>query len=145
VFAALTLLGSGLAAIGSILPWVIVVAPFVGSVSVTGVQGDGLFTLILGVLGVVLGVVRLVRPGIPAPVQRASLPLGLIIAIIGIVDLARFASTAGRLAGVPFATVSIGPGIPVLLVGAAVAMVGGIVVSRNPVPRVPPGAAGPGW
>jgi len=53
--------GVGLMILGSMLPWITVVAPFVGSISRSGVEagGDGIITLVLGVITVGIGLSRI--------------------------------------------------------------------------------------
>ena len=50
------LLGVGaMVAFAAMLPWVSVTAPFVGQISVAGTEGDGVITLVLGVLAALCG------------------------------------------------------------------------------------------
>ena len=82
----ITGLGAIVAVIGSMTPWATITAPLLGSVSVNGTQGDGLITLILGLvaIGLAIGIASAVSPrGFAA---GASI-IGGIIFIIAAVDL----------------------------------------------------------
>jgi hypothetical protein len=47
--------GGLLFALGAFLPWIKVTAPFVGSLSVSGMEGDGIFFLVGGLFIAALG------------------------------------------------------------------------------------------
>jgi hypothetical protein len=54
------LLGAGaLLVVGALLPWATVIAPFVGTISAAGTDGDGVITLVLGLLVGACGIVGL--------------------------------------------------------------------------------------
>ncbi|WP_234028091.1 hypothetical protein [Pseudonocardia dioxanivorans] len=143
IFAIVTVVGGLLTAIGSFLAWVTVQAPIFGSISVAGTEGDGKITLVLGILVLIIGVLRLIRPSIPALVQRLPIVLGIIAAALGIYVIIRLGSQIGQIEELPGASVSVGFGLIMTIVGAVVSVVGGIVVSSQR-PTVPGGVAGLG-
>ncbi|GAY11075.1 MmcQ/YjbR family DNA-binding protein [Pseudonocardia sp. N23] len=151
IFAIITVVGGLLAAVGSFLPWVTLQAGTFGSLSVAGTEGDGIITLIVGILIVAVGVLRLLKPSIPALVQRVPILLGLIVVGLGVYVIINLNSTmaeagaaTGGLAGelADAFDFSLGFGLIMTIVGGVVAVVGGIVVSKASAPAVPPGVAG---
>lgn len=124
------ILGGALIAGGSLLPWVQATAAFVGSVSRSGIDGggDGVITLIAGIVVAVVGLFAMVQPG-----QEGIFALGAIGGLVagGIAILshneatdrvAQFSATAGDLG-----TATVGAGLWVVGAGAAVALVAGAV------------------
>lgn len=76
--------GAAAIAVGSLLPWASVTGPFVGTVQVNGTNGDGVITLVLGVVVALLGF-----PLVKAATSRARVIAALVIALIaGVVCLA---------------------------------------------------------
>jgi hypothetical protein len=113
--------GGALMAIGSVLPW-LTARTGLGTVSVLGTEGDGVFTLIGGALIALLGLVRLERR--PSPAGRfAIVALGLGGLAIGVLDIT---ATNERLAALNPELVagSIGAGLYVLLLGSVVSIFG---------------------
>jgi len=127
--AAVILVGGALVAIGSFLPWA--TATGLVSVSKSGLDGgDGIFTLPLGVVIALLGLSRLQRSGLPG--NR------LVMVILGIiaVGLAWFegATIQGRLdaAASAYAVYSLGMGIYVMGVGGVLVVLVSIFGERGP-------------
>lgn len=115
--------------IGAFLPWATVTAPFLGTISKNGIDGDGVFTLVAGVVVAVLGFPlisqRALKPGRGIPIAIVS---GL-AAAIGIYDLVDVNNAANDLEG-PVAA-SAGAGLYLTAAGAVAALVGGIMVRRS--------------
>lgn len=130
--AVLIILGGLLIALGSFLPWITATAPFIGTVSRSGLDGggDGILTLIAGVIAVALGVGRLTTSGMPAFFQVSAIIVGLIAGAVVFVnhsDLSmRVDSFAGEGGGL--GTASIGVGFWTIVVGTAFTVVGGVVL-----------------
>lgn len=71
--------GAGLV-LGSFLPWATVVAPLVGTISRSGMDGgDGILTLLLGALAIVAGIRLLQRP--------ATKGESIAVAVVGVLSL----------------------------------------------------------
>jgi hypothetical protein len=135
--AVLVILGGLLIAIGSFLPWLTATAPFVGTISRSGLEGggDGIFTLVAGVLTIAVGVGRLTLSTMPGPLQGSAVLTGLIAGGVmaanysdlgGRVD--RFSAQSGNVG-----TAGIGVGFWTIIVGAAFAVIGGLAIRRRPV------------
>ena len=128
-FSVLTVVGGAMVASGSLLPWITAIDNYGNTASFTGmvagVRGDGPYVLGCGVIALCLGVARLVssiRPGL----QRLPILFALFAGYAAVVDL----DAISRLS-CPGLLIASGPGLYAVLVGAAVATVGGFVVSRD--------------
>jgi hypothetical protein len=123
--------GGLLMAIGSFLDWVKITAPFIGTVTKAGTEGDGMLTLAAGVVVAILGIAVLNRrPHKAIPVALALLSLGgLAVVIVDAQDIAhRFADiNDSTTSGISVAT-SYGPGLWVVALGAVTAAVGTIML-----------------
>jgi hypothetical protein len=141
--AIMTGLGGLLIVFGSFLPWLTATAPFVGTISVNGMQGgDGVITLVLGVITILIGVTRLTATKMPARLWRSSIVTGVITGALAIYDYNQVqeritgAKTAAKATGdLPFdipVVANVGTGIWALFVGAALAILGGMLVRKIP-------------
>ncbi|ODU24648.1 MAG: hypothetical protein ABT15_00035 [Pseudonocardia sp. SCN 73-27] len=151
IFGIVTAVGGLLAIVGSFLPWVTIRAGAFGSLSVAGIEGDGIITLIVGVLILAVGILRLVKPSIPALVQRLPILFGLVVVAIGVYVIINLNSTMAAAGGAgggiaadlaAALDISLGFGLIMTIVGGVVAIVGGVIVSKQRGPAVPPGVAG---
>jgi hypothetical protein len=128
-------LGGLLIVLGSFLPWLTATAPFVGTISRNGMEGgDGIITLILGVVVTILiGVSQLTATRMPALLQRSSIVTGVITGAVAIYD---YVEVQRRIEDVKeqseLISASVGAGIWTLIVGAILAIVGGVVVRNVP-------------
>lgn len=118
--------GGALIALGSFLPWMSATTIF-GTLSKSGLDGggDGLFTLAVGALFVVLGLTAL--SGVSDRRRWITVALGSVLAILLVVELADLNK---RVAGIPtsaFAYANVGPGIWVLFLGTAVVFFGAFI------------------
>jgi hypothetical protein len=127
-------LGGLLITVGSFLPWLTATAPLVGTMNVNGMQGggDGIITLVLGVLTVLIAAV-----GVTAmpDVLRLSIITGVITVVVAILaynqaqdKISGAKQAAGEFSGMFIANV--GAGIYVLFVGAGFAILGGLLVRK---------------
>jgi hypothetical protein len=113
--------GAGLI-VGALMPWAVLTAPFVGQLTRSGMDGDGLFTAGMGLVAII---VALVSNG-----SRKYLWLLLLavaaggIALIDIVDIASM--------GDEDVLVSVGTGLYVTLLAAGVLLWAAILVKREP-------------
>jgi hypothetical protein len=127
-------LGGLLIVLGSFLPWLTATAPFVGTITRNGMEGgDGIITLILGVLTILIGVSQLTATRMPALLQRSSIVTGAITGAVAIYD---YVEVQRRIEDVKeqseLISASVGAGIWTLIVGAILAIVGGVVVRNVP-------------
>jgi len=116
------LIGCGVAAVGAFLPWVSVVTIF-GTFNMAGTSGDGRFALVIaGVLAALIASRKAPR------FMLAVAVLSVIFAVGEYVHISTSLSNAGDTEG---ATMSIGIGVPVMLVGFIVALVGVVKARRS--------------
>jgi hypothetical protein len=133
--ATMTLLGGVLIVVGSFLPWLTATAPLVGTISRNGMEGggDGIFTLILGVITILIGVTQFTATNMPTLLQRSPIITG---AITGIVAVINYLDVQQRIEDVreesELIAASVGAGIWTLVVGAVLAIVGGVLVRKLP-------------
>lgn len=124
------LLGAGLIIVGSVMPWLTATTAF-GTVSVNGTDGDGVLTLLLAG-GVLLTFVTV-------PNRRSQLRHGLSLAgglLVGTIALIDMVEANERIADAADASqdavqASIGPGLWLVLAGAAAVVVGAVMSSRE--------------
>lgn len=112
------LIGAGAIIIGSMLPWATARSVF-GSMSMSGIEGDGVITL---VLGAGLALAAWLRPGRRGWQAATLTGAGLVLAV-GILD----AVIIGGVVGDQYATASIGAGLYIVLIGAA--LTGGATIA----------------
>jgi hypothetical protein len=126
--AALVMAGGAAAIVGAFLPWATITAPFVGTISKAGIEGDGMFT---AALGAGIGVVGWMA-------QRAAWPRVLAVvaflAIVGLGGIAAFeySNVSSAVDGMP-TTVLASVGIGIYLTGAAsvLAMIGWALLRKD--------------
>jgi len=136
--ALITIFGGVLLIVSAFLPWLSAQA-FVASVSRNafqlgdqmGFSPDGLVLVLLGLVAVLIGATRLMKASLPRWVQRSPIIVGIgallvpISEVGAINDLARQVSTASDLA-----TASVGFGVWLAILAAAVTVVGGFVLRK---------------
>jgi hypothetical protein len=95
--------------------------------------GDGIITLILGVVTILISVSQLTATRLPALLQRSSIATGIITGAVAIYD---YVDVQRRIQDVKEQTelisASVGAGIWTLIVGAILAIVGGVLVRNVP-------------
>lgn len=135
------LMGGGIIALGSFLPWVSATGPFVGPFSRTGLDGggDGGMTLIAGGLVALAGIRMLARSGRPAASVLLTLA-GAAIATVVVVN--EMGSAQSRLNAITPAYVgaAIGVGLFVVLVGVGLSVVGLFLPREAHLPLAEPDA-----
>jgi hypothetical protein len=122
--------GAILVAIGSVLPWASVAVPFNGQLDIAGTEGDGMFTLVLAFAVILLGVVGL-NGRLGVGVSIAALVGSAAALITGLVDITHIARIGGdnlNLFGTEFAGPSVGVGLVLVLIGAAVSILGTVIL-----------------
>ncbi len=121
----LSLIGGGLVLLGSFLTWATVTVGIgslgvSGTVGVSGTDGDGQITLVLGLVIVGIGVVGLMgRPRF----WLISLIAGCLAALVAVIDIVDVSRTVSQVQGA-YMHASVGIGLWVVLVGAVVGVVG---------------------
>jgi hypothetical protein len=95
--------------------------------------GDGIITLILGVVTILISVSQLTATRLPALLQRSSIATGIITGAVAIYD---YVDVQRRIQDVKEQTelisASVGAGIWTLIVSAILAIVGGVLVRNVP-------------
>jgi hypothetical protein len=107
--------------IGSFLPWATVVTIF-GNISKAGTDGDGVLTMLLAGGAAALSLAR------KAP--RAIIVMLALTAVVAVYDIADVARLGGE--GEDSVDVSVGFGLWIVAIGAAVAIWGAIQRRRRP-------------
>jgi hypothetical protein len=128
------MLGGLVVAIGSILPWAKAESIF-GTVSKNGTQGDGMITLVAGIVAILAGVIVLAAEKHNIAVLFAALAaLGILV-----VTIWNFVDISGRAPGLwtDYTAVKAGEGIYIALLSGALVLIGTIVervgaLKRNP-------------
>lgn len=94
--------------VATFLPW----AKIMGLISVTGFEGDGKYTLIAGIIALVLILTK------KAPLW-AALVLGLVVAVVGVIDINGMSNSIQAIGGMgegnPFADLAVEIGIGLYL------------------------------
>jgi hypothetical protein len=139
--AVFTLLGGILIIVGSFLSWMTVVGNM-GAVDISGMAGgrDGVITLVLGVIVLGIGLVRLASRVYPFLQLVPVIICGAITLVIGAADLQNINAWVNSNPDTYHFIRSTGPGPYLVIVGAIVAIVGGLILSRRSQPdtlRVP--------
>jgi hypothetical protein len=132
--ATMTVLGGLLIVLGSFLPWISLTAPFIGTVTRNGMEGgDGIITLMLGVVTILIGVTQFTATRLPGFLHRSSIVTGAItgaVAIYDYLDVQRRIEDAKEQSELIAA--SVGAGIWTLIVGAVLAIIGGVLIRKLP-------------
>lgn len=122
------LVAAGIAAviIGALLPWVTITAVFIGTVSLAGTEGDGVLTLILGIVAAAVGfqIVFLGRP-MSRTIGIAIAILALIIGGIAGYDMVNIQSAIGDISTEGLAKANIGIGLWITGLGALTLLAAG--------------------
>jgi len=115
------LAGAVIAGIGTLMPWAVVETPF-GTLSRAGVQGDGLFILILAAIAGILGAVMLTRR--PSGGLRTAVVVALGIGLVIVsYDWAHITTT----------DIQVGPGVYLTVIGSLIGGVGAMLPGTKPV------------
>lgn len=136
--AIVVLVGAAGMAIGAFLPWVKVTAPFVGTISVAGMDGggDGVFFLVLAALAGLWGLAALNGRVWRRPVA------GVVAAIALALDLYEYSHVSSRITNAPD-TIAASVGSGIILIGfAAVATLIGVYLMRPTTTNTPASAGG---
>jgi hypothetical protein len=122
-------IGGAVVAVGSLLPWGMVTSPL-GTMSISGVSGDGVFSLILGCA---LGAVALIQLTTRAPrayLLYVAIGLSFVTGAFGLWKIGDLNDAIDHNANA-FATSAIGPGLHLVIVGAGLAFLGAVLASRR--------------
>ncbi len=116
---------SGIAMIvGSLMPWETISSVY-STIHYMDAEGDGIFTLVIGVLVVVAALVAKETPGTYGSVLAGI--FSLLGGILSLIDLFGVSSITGYVTGV---SSPVGAGMYVIFIGAVVGVIGGFM--RNP-------------
>lgn len=136
------LIGAGLTALGSFLPWLTATAPFVGTISTSGLDqgGDGVITLVLGIVLALTGFALLQRREPTRRLAWLTVAAGLGAAGVAAIDLlnvqvrAAMLKTDLELSQNMFAdsvTISAGMGLYAIMLGGFLALAAGAMVLKR--------------
>jgi hypothetical protein len=114
----LVIVGSALLIIGSFMPWGVMRSVF-GTMTVNGMEGDG---LIIAGIGMIILLIAVLRDGTPGRLySNGAFILSLIAGIVSVLAIGR---VSGIAAESEYATISTGAGLYACLLGATIAVVG---------------------
>ncbi len=127
---AVILIGGALAALGSFLPWITATAAFVGTINRNGLDGggDGLITIALGIVIILLGVALLARSGNPRTARIGAAICGLALGWVAVADINSINERIRSLNST-LAAASVGMGIIVIAFAAVLVLVGAFLPS----------------
>ena len=124
------LLGAAIAAvIGALLPWARIdlsFGPAGLSEDVDGTEGDGVITLVLGILLGAVAVLALATRGVARWAAVVGIVAAVIVTAIAIIDIVDVNRTAGDIS--PLVDVSVGAGLWVTLIAGLAGIVGGVLM-----------------
>lgn len=118
------LVGAVVIVVGALLPWVTVSTAF-GTISVSGTEGDGVITLVCGVIAAALLVLGRGRK----TAAILAMLVGGLVAAVGLYDLVNVSAAAADVNGL--ARASAGVGLWVTLVGGATTAVCSLVAAAQ--------------
>jgi hypothetical protein len=120
-----TIAGGILLAFGSLLPWRTATFPLGGTISIAGVEGDGVLTLVLGIVVGATGLVIAMQDG-----SRVASAFGVIAAVassfITYIAFASAKETIDIVEAAGLSTATIGIGLWMVAVGAVAGLIGTI-------------------
>jgi hypothetical protein len=128
--ATLMIVGAAALVVGSFLPWISAAAPFIGTVNFAGTEGDGKITLVLGIVGLVLGLICLSNP------QKTLLWIAGVMGLVGVAVAGYDAGNISNKLGDATAssngllTATVGIGLWLSIAGGVVLIVG-VLMSMN--------------
>jgi hypothetical protein len=127
--------GAALIVVGAFLPWAVVRAALLGQISKAGTEGDGVFTLIGGLVVAGLTFWFFSRG------NALGVGVAVIAALVGALALWDTLDVQSRFSSLnsTYAQGSVGSGLYVTIVGAIGAFIGGVMMSRvkGPAPATP--------
>jgi hypothetical protein len=132
----LMILGALGLVIGPFLPWASMTAPLVGTVTITGMKGDGIIFLVVGILLLLDSLTRKPKPGHNAGVLR--LIFGVASLLLALYDLINIFNVVNNPQSRLIVS-SVGIGVPVILIGALLYLAG----AAQKVPDLIPASAAP--
>ena len=90
------LISSGVAILGSLLPWATVSAGIFGSMSVRGTEGDGTFIIILAIVAIVLACLKDYKTALPKNFATGIFAIGAVQSVIMLLNLINIGRMAPR-------------------------------------------------
>lgn len=124
--------GGALMAFGAFLPWMTMSAPFVGTISRSGMDGggDGMVALLLGASILAVSIPRVVG-FVPGWLQFCVVFPGAVGVILGVYDYVEVTDRIAKAMTSPMLLGSVGVGLPMILLGSAMTVLSGVVVSQR--------------
>ena len=119
------LLGALGLVIGAFLPWITATAAFIGTMNVSGIDGDGKLTAGIGALLVISGLISKGKPG-----KMYSAASGVFAVIAGLLLISTWSNVSSSVAGLAdneFGMASVGSGLYLSALAAILAAIGGFM------------------
>jgi hypothetical protein len=136
------IVGGLLMVIGSFLPWITARAAFVGTLNRSGVEGgDGVITLILGIVTGLIGIARFTRRELPPWVQRSPIVTALAGGLVVGLDWKDVSDRISDVETGGFASANVGAGLWTIAIGCVIAFVAGFQIRAETTTRsdeIPP-------
>ena len=127
------LISSGVAILGSLLPWATVSAGIFGSMSVRGTEGDGTFIIIFAIVAIVLSCLKDYKTELPKNFATGIFAIGAVqsvIMLLNLINIGRMLGSQGAELKAYGVAVHIGIGFfLVLLAAVATAVFGAMAIS----------------
>jgi hypothetical protein len=108
--------------IGAMLPWGVLTAPFVGTVSIPGTRGDGLITGGIGLLLLISAILYKGKTG-----KAYSIGSAVFGIIAGVISFTKFGALSTISLNDGFADVSIGIGVYLSVIASILTVIGGFM------------------
>jgi hypothetical protein len=125
------LVAGALAIVGTFLPWITVTAAFIGTIGRNGLDGggDGIFTIILGLLIALMGVAILAESGSRNSARLGAVVLAVILLGIAALDIGGVNDRLKSL-GSNAAIGSVGTGLIAIALAGVLAIIGSVLPGR---------------
>jgi hypothetical protein len=130
--ASIILIGGALTVLGSFLPWITATVAFAGTITRSGLDGggDGLITIIVGIVASLLGVALVARTGNSLLLQAGAVICAAIVGLVAGIDINSVNDRLQQLSHTN-STGSVGVGLIVTALAAALMVVGAVVSTRT--------------
>jgi hypothetical protein len=113
------------------MTWAKVQAPLVDH-SIAGTDLDGILTIAIGVVILILALAMMFGPGRHSLLALVAVLIAMIGVVICAIEIATLKDAAHRYENVTSGAVTVGPGLWIAVVGAAIAVFGGLVKRQEP-------------
>jgi hypothetical protein len=115
-------LGALMLMVGPLFPWVSMYNAFIGSQTLTGIEGDGIFQLILGAILFLVAIFYKGKAG-----KTYSIPAGIIAITAIVLSFILFFNMRTAVADAEILNARLGPGLYIGIIGSFIAAIGSFV------------------